>query len=342
MTGAILIEPGAAENAPLVGALIVGALYWRGGRAFRAARRRGAVTRRRIVRQRWRDASLAAGLLALVLALQEPLDGYADKLFWAHMVQHVLLLAVVAPLIVLAAPWARVWKALPLSWRRPAARWALLSGGAAPLRGAWRALGAPAVAWALLSADIIAWHIPAAYDLTLRSDPVHYTEHATYLLFGMLAWGQVIDSPPFRSRLNPPRRCAFVLATLIPGWVLAMMLAFSTTPWYSAYAHLATRPGGISALTDQHLAAGVMWVPAALPWALAVFILLYRWLADADWDSPAVPVASRDILGGEPPGGGTPGGPATPARQADSSHPSPAMEARDRVLVAATTRRIDA
>jgi putative membrane protein len=278
--GAIVLEPRAAENAPLLMVCLLGGMYWLGGRSFRAACRLGTITRARVSTERWRTAAFIASALAAVLALQEPLDALADELFWMHMIQHVLLLVVVAPLALLAAPWMRLWRALPLGLRRALARWALKGPTAAPLRALARALAHPWVAWALLAGDLIAWHVPGAYDATLRSEAVHYSEHASFLLFALLAWGQVIDSPPFHSRLQAPQRIAFALGAMAVGWGLALLLAFASRPWYSAYIQLHHRPGGISALTDQHIGAGVMWVPASLPWALAVFVLVYRWVPD--------------------------------------------------------------
>lgn len=287
---AFVLEKGASGNVPLLLALLAGAMHWIGGARFRAACARGAIAEQRRRLERWRTFSFLSGLAVLVLALQQPVDALADQYFWAHMCQHVLLLVVAPPLILLGAPWMRLWRAFPLGFRRPVAGWAVNSPGAAPLRGIARLLANPWVAWSAMAVDLIAWHIPAAYDLTLRNLAVHYAEHASFLLFGLIAWGQVIDSPPFHSRLDAPRRVAFSVGQMGVGWVLALLLAFASQPWYSFYADVRRRNGGISALTDQHLAAGVMWVPASLPWTLLIFILIYRWLADGQ---SAVPIDRR-------------------------------------------------
>jgi putative membrane protein len=309
--GAIVVEGRPAENAPLAIACLIGVMYWRGGRGFRAARRLGTITPDRVRRERWRTTALIASALAAVLALQEPVDELADELFWMHMVQHVLLLVVVAPLAVLAAPWMRLWHALPLRTRRSIAGWAVNGGTAAPLRALARSLARPQIAFALLAGDLIAWHVPALYDLALRSEAVHYTEHASFLLFALLAWGQVIDSPPFHSRLPAPHRVAFALGAMAVGWGLALVLAFASQPWYSAYTSLPHRPGGISALTDQHLGAGVMWVPASLPWALAVFVLVYRWVPDVQ-SRRTGGTGGTSVAGGSPPPTPLPESPALP------------------------------
>lgn len=337
--GSLLFESSPASNLPLIATILAGGMYWLGGRKYRAALARGAVSAERVVKQRWRGLSFYLGLLVLVFTLQEPLDNYADRLFWAHMVQHVLLLSVVAPLMILAAPWMRIWRALPLRWRRPLARWAVRGRTGAPLRSLAHAVGTPMLAWALLALDIAVWHIPAVYDLTLRSNPVHYVEHATFLLFALFVWGQAIDSPPFHGRLGPPRRCGLVVATIVPQWVLALMLAFATRPWYAAYAHLSHRPGGISALTDQHLAGGVMWVPAALPWALVVFVIVFRWMAEPEGEQPAQTVRATRSGEGTPP---TPSAPAASLGDVVPPAQTSSTGARERVLVAAAERRIHA
>jgi putative membrane protein len=255
---------------PLFVVLAAALLYWLGGRR-RVSAGRGHE-------QAWRTVSFALGLLTIVVAIDSPLDPLADSLFAAHMTQHVLLLSVAPPLIVLSAPWARLWQPLPLRFRRAAARAVVVSPRTRPLRVVSHGLAHPLVAWTLFNANLVVWHVPALYDLTLRSDAVHETEHALFFSTGLLFWGAVIDSPPFRARLDWVRRVAFVTGAMLVGWVLALVLAFATNPLYPAYASLAHRPGGLAAITDQRLAAGVMWVPGSLAFTVAFVVFFYRWL----------------------------------------------------------------
>jgi putative membrane protein len=272
---AIVINPELAGNIPLLVVVVTAAMYWWGGRRQRRwARRRPGQT-----------LAFAGALAAVVLALGEPIDGLADQLFWAHMLEHVLLMVVVAPLLVVAAPWMRLWRAFPLGFRRPVARSLAHSPWTAPVRGLG-ILGRPWIAFLALNIDMLAWHLPAAYDLTLSSEPVHDLEHLTFVAFSVVAWAQVIDSRPFRSRLDEPRRIAFAWGCMAISWVLAMVLAFSARPLYPAYADLAHRPGGLSALTDQQLAAGIMWVVASLPWSFLIILLVYRWMGRTGADAP--------------------------------------------------------
>jgi putative membrane protein len=258
---------------PLVLVLAAAILYWLGGR--RRVSRRGGFE------QTGKTIAFALGLLAALAALDSPLDPLADSVFAAHMAQHVLLLAVAPPLLVVSAPWLRLWQPLPLGFRRTVAHAVVRSPALRPLRATARALAHPLCAWSLLNVTMIVWHIPALYDLTLRSAPVHELEHALFFGTGLLFWGAVFDSPPFRARLDWLWRVAFVVTGMLVGWVLAVVLAFAPSPLYPAYADLAHRPGGLSALADQQLAAGVMWVPGSLAYTVAIIVFFYRWLGPA-------------------------------------------------------------
>jgi putative membrane protein len=250
---------------PLAYVAVAAVLYWVGGRRYSRAAR---------TRERWREAAFTLGLVTIVLALESPLDGYADRLFWVHMCQHVLLLTVAPPLILLGRPWPRMWLGLPVQLRTTIGRTLARARWTAGLR----TLARPWPAWLLFNATLIGWHIPAAYDLTLRSQTVHDLEHAMFFFTGLLFWAHVIEPGPLRSRLTWPARVGYLVGAMIVGWMLAVTLVLVPHPIYAPYAALVHRPGGISALTDQQLAAGVMWVPGSLAYGLVLFIGVYRWL----------------------------------------------------------------
>jgi len=262
---------------PFLLAATAAVLHARGMRRQRrvtTAARRGAL--------RWRGVAFYAALATLVVALNAPLDDLVDRLFWVHMLQHVLLMMVAAPLLVLAAPWLPIWKGLPLGARKGLGRWYVRSPGWRRVRRVAGWLAAPLVAWILFDVDLLAWHVPALYELTLHHQAVHELEHLSFLLLGVVFWLQVLDSPPLRARLGPSAGVLYVLTAATAAWALAVVLALAPSPLYPTYAELASRPGGLSALADQHLAAGIMWGPGSVPYALFVFVALYRWLATED------------------------------------------------------------
>jgi putative membrane protein len=274
---------------PLVAVIVVGSLYWLGGR------RRVSVRRR--IDRRAKSVSFYLGLFTILVALDSPLDPLADTLFTAHMAQHVLLLTVAPALIVLAAPWTQIWQPLPLGLRRTVAKAVVVHPRARPLRAGAHALGHPLIAWLLFDVNLLLWHVPALFDLTLRSQAVHELEHALFFFTGLLFWAQVFDSAPFRSGLGWLWRAAYTTTGMLVGWVLAMVLAFAPSPLYPAYASVQSRPGDLSALADQQIAAGVMWVPGSLVYTIAILVFFYRWLGPEPENRFAV-AGGLDPIGG--------------------------------------------
>ncbi len=213
----------------------------------------------------WREVSFYSGVAAAFIVLEPPFDGWADKWLAAHMSQHVVLMTVVPPLVVLGRPWPRLWLPFPLSARRSV-------GGALSRSPAFRRVGSllmrPPVALALQSAAIAVWHIPVLYDAAVHSESVHVLEHVCFVAPALVFWGALLDAPPVRARIDHLRRAIWFAAAMVPGWILAIVLAFASAPVYGAY----------PSLTDQQLAAGVMWVPGSLMYFIFAFAAFYRWL----------------------------------------------------------------
>ncbi len=282
MLAAATVAPGFWDwsfDPPLVLVIDLAILYWLGDR-------RTVVPARARRERRWQRACFYAALAVLAIALSSPLEILSEQLFWAHMVQHVLLLVVAPPLVVLGRPWIRLWRSLPLDLRRWLARGIGQGRRTRWLRAASRALGSPQVAFVAFTGVLLAWHVPALFDATLRSSPLHALEHTLFFATAVMFWKQVIDSPPLHARLASVQRVAYLVGAMVASWVLAIVLALAPHPLYSVYAHEAGRPGGISALTDQQIAAGIMWVPGSITFVIVIFVYIHRWLA------PAPPVTS--------------------------------------------------
>ena len=260
---------------PLAYVAIAAMLYWVVGRGYSRARNQSW----------WRTTSFIAGLLTIVVALESPIDTYADQLFWVHMLQHVLLLTVAPPLILLGRPWPRMWRALPLRTRTTVGRTLARSSWTAPIR----ALARPWPAWLLFNLTFVLWHIPSAYNATLTSNAIHQVEHTMFFFTGLLFWARVIDPGPLRPTLVWPARVAYVVGAMVVGWVLAITLVLVQHPLYAHYADLAQRPAGISALTDQQIAGGIMWVPGSISYGIAMLIGFYRWLEPEKAPPPSRP-----------------------------------------------------
>ncbi len=263
----------------LIGLMI---LYRVGGRR--------TVTPARLARtQRLRSAAFYTAVLVLVIALDSPIESISAQLFWVHMTQHVLLMLVAAPLLVYSRPWIRLWRALPLSWRRWLAHGLAEGRRTAPLRAVTRLIGTPVAAFVLFSIVLLGWHVPALFDATLNSEALHALEHTLFFAVAVLMFKQVIPSPPLRARLGDAQRVIYVIAAMTVSWVLAVVLALAPNSLYPHYTQLSSRPGGLSAIADQQLAAGIMWVPGSITFIIIIFVYVHRWLAPPAPGSPRTP-----------------------------------------------------
>jgi putative membrane protein len=266
---------------PPLFAIVIAVLLYALGMRKRVSRTR---------RPRAEAAFFAAGLGALVLAYDSPFATLDGELFWVHMTQHMLLLAVAPPLILLGRPWATIARSLPAGIRRRITFGLVRGAWSAPLRAAARRLTGPTPALVLFLGTLVAWHLPALYDATLNSFAIHELEHALFLAAGLLYWSQLIDSPPFRSRLGFLQRALYATVGMAVCSGLGLVLAFAPSPLYPGYAALASRPGGLSALADQHLAGGIMWVPGSISFTVAIVLFAYRWLEETAQDGRSTPV----------------------------------------------------
>jgi putative membrane protein len=251
------------EPSVLIGLLLLTAGYFYAVGPLRRQHSLGPpVTRRQ---QTW----FILSVLILIVSLLSPLDDISDRyLFSVHMVQHLLLASVWPPLLLLALP---DWLVRPI-FRRPA------------LGGLLSFFTYPGMAILLFNADIIVWHLPVLYDLTLSNETVHILEHLSFMAFGLLNWWPLL-SPIREQRLSYPLQMLYLFADGMFMMVLGILFTFSPIVFYTAY-QSAPRLWGISVLNDQQLGGLIMWYPGNIPYAIALVTAFYRWF-DAGQDSLA-------------------------------------------------------
>lgn len=253
----------------LLGLILGGWLYARGiATIWQQAGIGGGV-------KRWQAAAFGTGLAVLAVALISPLAGLAEELFAAHMAQHLLLLLVAPPLLLLGAPEIIVPLALPKPWRRPLAG-AMHRAGRHPLGRALSSLG---IIWVIQMAGLWLWHLPRFYEAALESGFLHALEHGTFLVTALLFWGVVLH--PFSSRrANFGVTILFVIATALPNGLLGALMTLATSPWYPAYAARVTE-WGTTPLVDQQIGGLLMWIPPGTVYVVVVAALLLVWLERA-------------------------------------------------------------
>jgi putative membrane protein len=242
---------------------------------------------RRTQERRRRSVLFYSGLAVAVIAVESPIDYWSDAYFFVHMVQHLLLMFAAPTLIVAGAPWQPLLDALPARFRRDATRSVLAGGWSRPLR----TFGSAAGPWAAIAAFnivMIAWHVPALFDLSQENQYVHvWLMHATFFAAGVWFWIQFIPSPPLRRRLSLPSRLVALVSTNVIMWFLAMSLSiFTQTSWYSAYRQV---PGvTLPPFADQQIGAAILWVCGDLWCFPAVAFVIMRMAADEGGVSAAI------------------------------------------------------
>ncbi|WP_346619884.1 cytochrome c oxidase assembly protein [Blastococcus montanus] len=226
-------------------------------------------------------AAWLLGLTALGAALASPLERLAEDSLTAHMVQHLLLTIVAAPLLVLADPVPRVLATLP-----PRAREIVVPPWSAVVRGARSPAVVLGVAVGYL-AVVLAWHLPGAYEAAVRSEAVHVTEHLTFLGGGVVFWWCVLRIP--RRRLG--QLVAGLVAVLIPAFgeaVLGGVMMLSSSPWYGVYVETAA-DHGFDPVADQQVAGAVLWAAGTPVYLLAAVVLVLRLVRSAPVDDEPPP-----------------------------------------------------
>lgn len=223
---------------------------------------------------RWRLFAYLAAIAALFLAIASPLDAFAGLLLQAHMIQHLLLMMVAPPLLLLGSPWLPLLCGLPRTWVRdglgPFLTWPAL-------RKLGRTLTHPLVAGPLFMTVNVVWHLPPLYETALRSQSWHEFEHACFLATALLFWWPVIL--PWPARASWPRWAVipYLLVADLQNTALAAFLSFSGRVLYPSY-EAAPRLWNISALDDQAASGAIMWVPGSLAFLIPAGLIAVQLL----------------------------------------------------------------
>jgi putative membrane protein len=258
--------------------IVVGLVIWHEiGLARLARRSRPERTRERRLRSLW----FYGGLVVLLIAVESPIDYWADSYFLVHMVQHLLLMFAAPSLVVKGAPWQPLLDGLPGRAGQSVTRGVLAGGWSRPLRAVGGWFLRPWVSVALFNVVMVVWHLPGPFDLAEENQYVHiWLMHSSFFLAGVLFWLQFIPSPPFRAKLDPVGRVAALLATNVVMIMLAMALSiFVNHSVYAAYDHV---PGvTLPPLADQQIGAAILWVCGDF-WALPTMIVTIKKLTSDD------------------------------------------------------------
>jgi cytochrome c oxidase assembly factor CtaG len=240
-----------------------------------------------------RAVAFVSGVLVLLLSLVSPLDTLGDVyLFSAHMAQHLLLVEVVPPLLLIGVPpdlfaWLLRWP---------------------PLDVVERVLGRAAVAWPVGIVTLWVWHAPALYEAALANEGIHVVQHLCFLVAWTIFWWPVVAPLAERRRLSSLAVIGYLIGGSLASSVLGIILTFSPAGIYPAYLHPFDRLGilpllrgqwGLTPEADQRLGGGLMWMLGSLVFLLAIIGTYARWSVEADDDSERAGAAAIAALAGQ-------------------------------------------
>ena len=248
------------DPAVVVGLVVTALIYIRAAR--RVSRERG--DRRFPAARRW---EFLVGLAVIFVALESPIDTGSATSFSIHMVQHLLLTMVAAPLLVLGAPVTLALLAgSPINRRRLSA--ALRS---APLR----TISEPLVAWILFFGVLWGSHFTGLFEASLRSDGVHALEHLGYLMTAVLFWMPVVGRDPAPSGMSYPARILYLFFAMASMAFLGLALFSADRALYPAYVAV---EGAAKAAADQRMGGGIMWVGGMIHLVPALALVMLAWM----------------------------------------------------------------
>ncbi len=222
---------------------------------------------------RWRSAAFVGGLVVIGVALTSPIETYEGQLFSVHMLQHMLLQLVAAPLLLIGAPMTL-----------------LLRAAAPPLRRRLMGLlhsrivavvSFPLLAWVLFAAVNWGWHFSDLYDQALENPWLHDLQHATFLAAALLFWLPVIGADPARWRLPHPVRLFYLFLAMPQNSFLGVALMGAPAVLYPHYLTSA-RNWGPSPLVDQNVGGMLMWVGGDVVFLVAMGLVVAAWVRAED------------------------------------------------------------
>lgn len=237
------------------------------------------------VRRLWRRAGVgsgiekrqagvfASGMFVLIIALVSPIDALADDLGWMHMIQHMLLMNVAAPLMILGAPGMAFLWTLPVRQRRWVGSLKKIRGPGRPL---YYLLWHPLLLWSLFALTLWIWHLPSLYERALRHELFHDFQHLTFFVAAALFWRVLLD-PVSRLRLSRVVAVLYLFLTSLHAMILGVFMALAPGVWYKTYEGR-TVFWNVSALQDQQIAGLIMWMPACMIYAGFAAVMLALWV----------------------------------------------------------------
>jgi putative membrane protein len=220
-----------------------------------------------------RAASFLAAVLILIIIFMSPLDALSDILFSAHMTQHMLLIVMAAPLLIISdIPLVLLW-ALP---KKETKRLGRGVNRLQTLARFWQGLSHPMSAGILFAITLWGWHASTLYEAALQNDTLHILEHLIFLVTAMLCW-YVLLKPTEQKYRRYGLLVFYLFGTTLQSGILGALMTFASRPWYPHYA-ISVSDWGLTPLQDQQLAGLIMWILGGAVFTLLTIVYFAAWL----------------------------------------------------------------
>ncbi len=224
----------------------------------------------------WQLVCFFTGVALCILGLMPPIDPLSDQLFWAHMIQHMIIAHLGIPLMLFGIPYFVILRGMP-HWFRKLVYFPILRSGILTLLN--KTIARPLPSLIFFEASFWFWHLPRFYNLALLNDYFHLIEHANFALAGMLLWRNIIDPHPMKSPLPLPARMLYLAAMEASNIILSAILTFSDDvlyayegipmpTWWAHWGHL----------QDQRLGGLIMWIPGGFINLMALTAVFFVWV----------------------------------------------------------------
>jgi putative copper resistance protein D len=220
-----------------------------------------------------RTAFFIGGVATIGVALLSPIEAYEGSLFSVHMVQHMLLQLVAAPLLLAGGPITLALRASSPSVRR----WLLTILQSRIVH----AISFPLVAWILFAAVNWGWHFSTLYDDALENTALHYLQHASLLGAALLFWWPAIGVDPSPWRLPHPLRLFYLFLAMPQNSFLGIAIMEAPRVLYPHYV-TNLRDWWMSPLEDQQLGGVIMWTVGDLAFLVGMAVVVWIWVRHED------------------------------------------------------------
>lgn len=251
-------------------------LYFRG---LKAAEKKRLTTGEIITGSSNQEVALfVVGMGIIAASILSPIMYWAMVYLWMHILFHILVMLAAPPLIAYSKPWKVMEAGLSEKHRALVHRMVTASKNNGGYARFIKVITNPKFDLIYFVFTMVIWFIPKMMTWAVDNKYAMLAMHFTFITSGMLLFTQLIDTEPYKSRVQDPiKRLGMILVCAITGWLLAMFMGFAPHPWYTIYSHIAGKT--MSPMADQQIGASLLWVLCMEPLIYSAYYNIKQWIS---------------------------------------------------------------